>query len=335
MSSISLKTHKMLWGRSGNMCAFPDCKQILVADETATDDPFVVGEEAHIVARKKKGPRGNDPLPMEKRDFYDNLILMCSIHHKIIDDQENSYPVSTLKEYKSNHEQWVKENLSFDSKKQKEDELYVTYIQKFSEYTNLDNWNAWTSWLIGSGNVFPKDEFESLKKLPDYIVSLVWPGRYPKLEMALINFKNVLNDLMKVFHEHIQERGDGYQTEKFYKQYNESGDHELINKMVDRYNYHICLIMDLTTELTRALNYICDFVREYIFEGFRLEEGVVLITNADLLSSQTYRVEYRDGQRIDYPYKGLRVFMEERKDRDIHFGEGVDESYFRKMPWEE
>ena len=56
--SISLKTHKMLWGRSGNMCAFPNCKKELVMDESETDDASVIGEEAHIIARKENGPRG-------------------------------------------------------------------------------------------------------------------------------------------------------------------------------------------------------------------------------------------------------------------------------------
>jgi len=66
--AISLKTHKMLWGRSGNMCAYPECKKVLVADETLTDNPSVVGEEAHIVARKENGPRGKRDLTEEERD---------------------------------------------------------------------------------------------------------------------------------------------------------------------------------------------------------------------------------------------------------------------------
>ena len=318
----------MLWGRSGNMCAFPDCKQILVADETSTDDPSVIGEEAHIVARKADGPRGKFPLPPEKRDLYSNLILMCSIHHKIIDDQENEYSVEKLHEFKENHEKWVKENLVWDSKKQKDEEVYATYIQKFLELSNLHSWNSWTSWLIGMTNLFPKEEYDSLRKLLDYIVSRVWPKRYPKLEMSLLNFKNVLNDLIIVFNEHLEERGDGYGVSRFYKAYNKTGDHELINKMVDRYTYHINLIVDLTVELTRAANYVCDYVREYVFEGFRIEEGVLLITSSDFMKSNTFRVEYLQDQRIDFPYKGLREFMEERKNRDVYFGEGIQESYF-------
>ena len=33
--SISLKTHKMLWGRAANKCAFPECRKDLVVDAVA------------------------------------------------------------------------------------------------------------------------------------------------------------------------------------------------------------------------------------------------------------------------------------------------------------
>jgi hypothetical protein len=124
--AISLKTHKMIWGRSGNMCAFPDCKKTLVVDETSTDDPSVIGEEAHIIAQKEDGPRGVSPLTMEQRDKYENLILLCSIHHKVVDDQEKEYTVDRLKDFKTKHETWIKENLKVDNKKIKDDEVYAT-----------------------------------------------------------------------------------------------------------------------------------------------------------------------------------------------------------------
>jgi len=106
--SISIKTLKMLWGRSGNICAFPDCKKELVMDETETDDSSIIGEEAHIVAQKEDGPRGVSDLTPEQRDKYDNLILLCSIHHKLIDDQPNCYTVEKIKKYKKTHEDWIK-----------------------------------------------------------------------------------------------------------------------------------------------------------------------------------------------------------------------------------
>jgi hypothetical protein len=66
-----------------------------------------VGEIAHIVAKVENGPRGRDPLVPERRDDYDNLILLCPTHHKVIDDNEDNWPVERLKEMKANHEAWV------------------------------------------------------------------------------------------------------------------------------------------------------------------------------------------------------------------------------------
>lgn len=63
--SISLKTHKMLWGRAGSKCAFTGCRKDLVVDATETDDESVVGEECHIIARKSDGARGVSDLTEE------------------------------------------------------------------------------------------------------------------------------------------------------------------------------------------------------------------------------------------------------------------------------
>lgn len=81
---ITLKTHKMLWGRAANRCAI--CRMELVMDASETDDEAVVGEACHIVAQKEDGPRGQSPLTQEQRDKYANLILLCNVHHKQVDD---------------------------------------------------------------------------------------------------------------------------------------------------------------------------------------------------------------------------------------------------------
>jgi len=207
----------------------------------------------------------------------------------------------------------------------------------------LHNWRNWTSWILGASEFFPKERFDDLLKLPNYIVSRIWPKRYPILESSLINFKNIVNDIMKVYHMHIDENCNGYRIEKFYRNYypdkyihnpdNYSREEE--NRQLEKYEFHIALIEDLIIELTRAANYICDNIREYIFEGFRLEEGALLVTRGDFMKTQTFRFEYREGERTEYPYTNLREFMSTRNNRDYQIGEGVDEDYFRKMPWEE
>jgi hypothetical protein len=128
---ISLKTHKMLWGRAGNRCAKSDCRIELVMDASETDDDSLIGEECHIIARKPDGPRGDSSFPAEKIDKYENLILMCSNHHKLIDDQTHTYTAEKLIEIKQIHEQWVRDSLGgFDTQKQRDDELYAGYIDR-------------------------------------------------------------------------------------------------------------------------------------------------------------------------------------------------------------
>ncbi len=109
MAAISDKTRKLLWGRSGARCA--TCKSNLVMSATAADVEAVVGDECHIYARHAGGPRANPNLSEEQVNAYDNLILLCKIHHKLIDDQPNTYTAEYLRALKSRHEAWVSSEL--------------------------------------------------------------------------------------------------------------------------------------------------------------------------------------------------------------------------------
>src|SRR5262245_10213377 len=119
--AISLKTHKLLWGSSGNICA--RCKTGVVEDPTETDDASLVGEEAHICSKKEDRPRYDDPLPMEQRDLFANLILLCNTCHKIVDDQVGEYTVAVLREMKADHAQWVKDMLGAGNVEKTNDDL--------------------------------------------------------------------------------------------------------------------------------------------------------------------------------------------------------------------
>jgi hypothetical protein len=106
--SIGERDRKILWARSGNTCAI--CRASLVAEKTASDPAAIVGDEAHIVARSPRGPRGG-LLDDSKLDTYENLILLCKVHHKVIDDQPCEYSKERLQEIKAYHEEWVRQTL--------------------------------------------------------------------------------------------------------------------------------------------------------------------------------------------------------------------------------
>lgn len=98
-----MKDIKILWGRAGNRCAFPDCKmELTVEGSTET-----LGEIAHIVSRSSDGPRGSSDLSAEERGPYENLILLCPTHHRTIDTSPDQWTREKVREMKQAHEKWV------------------------------------------------------------------------------------------------------------------------------------------------------------------------------------------------------------------------------------
>lgn len=314
----------MLWGRAANRCAFPDCRRELVMDATETDDESVIGDECHIVAREVDGPRGQSPLTGEERDKYDNLLLLCKIHHKLIDDQPSTYTVEILKEMRKSHLDWVKSALDFDSVKQRDDEVYSTFIETWAELANINEWKAWTSFVLGGGQPSILIERDAkLYELRDYLFSRIWPKRYPDLEAAFENFRKVLQDFQNTFHEYSKKVGDyGYETEKFYQI--REWDEERYEILARRFDFHVDLVQDLMLELTRAANYICDKIRKNVLPTYRVAEGLILAESGPHMDLRfhTYRLEYRGDEREEIPYPGLERFKQIRETRDVHFGIG-------------
>jgi hypothetical protein len=102
------KTRKILWVESGGRCAV--CKIQVLTPGTDTDDPSIFGEEAHIVPSSPGGPRAEARagLAREQIDHHSNLIVLCSPHHKMIDDQPGYYTVERLHQMKARHTVWVR-----------------------------------------------------------------------------------------------------------------------------------------------------------------------------------------------------------------------------------
>lgn len=106
---ITDRTRKILWGKSGNKCAM--CRHTLVVEPTWNDSESVVGEECHIISGSENGPRYDKAYPTSKIDDISNLVLLCRIHHKQVDDQTETYTTILLRQMKQNHEIWVEQKL--------------------------------------------------------------------------------------------------------------------------------------------------------------------------------------------------------------------------------
>lgn len=112
--SITNKTRKVLWGRSGNRCAI--CKNEIVIDATAQDYESIIADGCHIISSRPNGPRHDPSFPPEELDSYDNLILLCRTHHKMVDDQTATFSSDILRQMKTNHELWVSQKLTKEEK---------------------------------------------------------------------------------------------------------------------------------------------------------------------------------------------------------------------------
>ena len=84
---------------------------MLVLDAANLSDESIVGDECHIVSTQRIGPRYDSSFPKNNVDLCDNLILLCRLHHKQVDDQHATYTVESLHQIKADHENWVLERL--------------------------------------------------------------------------------------------------------------------------------------------------------------------------------------------------------------------------------
>ena len=323
--SISPKTQKMLWGRAANRCAI--CRKELVMDATETDDESLVGEACHIVAQSVDGPRGDSPITGEQRDKYANLILLCNIHHKQVDDQSIAYTVSKLEDLKSQHESWVRSQLNFDPKRQRDDEILAGYVDEWARRIDLNEWMTWASGIMFHGHPSLDDDRKvALEDIRPWLLSRVWPPRHPNLVAAFANFRVVTQDFCEVFNEYAERQGDEWCTRKFY-QLEGDWSEERERRLLRRFDGHVGLVQDLMVELTRAANFVCDEVRRNLLPAFRVAEGLVLLQGGPYTSFEfkTYRLEYSATERTGTPYPGLSAFKTARFTRGLHFGHEADE----------
>ena len=95
-------TIRKLFALSSNRCAFPECQTAIVDRSTGT----IVGEVCHIRAQNEGGPRFDAGQTSEERHSLENLVLMCGVHHTIIDAEESlsRYTVGYLLQIKAEHE---------------------------------------------------------------------------------------------------------------------------------------------------------------------------------------------------------------------------------------
>lgn len=139
---VSTQTIKKLTLASQNKCAFTDC------DEPIYDIKFdsIVGQICHIRGKSEGSPRNDPTFTKDMLDEYDNLILLCGKHHKIIDDHPDQFPVETVTEMKRLHES---EDSSVD---ELDEEVINRLIEESDLIVSINNSQIGTVFNVSSTN---------------------------------------------------------------------------------------------------------------------------------------------------------------------------------------
>lgn len=103
----SKDTEIRLWAVTAGICEFPGCGKNLL-EEALTQGKLKTAQMAHIIASSQGGPRGCDESH-EFSDEFDNLILLCPVHHQLIDKNPDEFPVKELRRMKEQHREKVEE----------------------------------------------------------------------------------------------------------------------------------------------------------------------------------------------------------------------------------
>jgi hypothetical protein len=90
---------------SGNNCAMPGCKNVII-DRAGV----VVGHICHIEAAMPDGARFNPDQTNEERRALSNLVLICAGHHAQIDSKkhEKKWTLAAVRKIKADHEKKFK-----------------------------------------------------------------------------------------------------------------------------------------------------------------------------------------------------------------------------------
>lgn len=310
--TISERDIKLLWGKAASRCAFPNCRLPLTQDCENSSSSITIGEQAHIVAEKENGSRGNSLLTDKERNSYDNLILLCPTHHTIIDKNPKDFPVEKLHAFKTEHELWVLQTLSqsWDLNQQARDIIYTSLIDAVVEYCHLSQWQQWTSRPLEPIPRLDYDLAADFFKFHLKVFRTDFPSTLIELERSIKTLDILLHRTAEVFRNNaeIKEYNDG----KFYYDGHRFQD------------FDVCY--QLVIDATKAANWFRAVVRRDINPMFFAEEGEFIArypwSVGDMGFSQTYLKYIYTQEEKDYLPDSL---TEDKSCRDIEANE-IDKS---------
>ena len=106
-TKIPEKIKTQLWTLSGGRCEYAGCNKALWRDDL-TMGKMNKAYLAHIIADSIDGPRGDEERSEILAKDFNNLMLMCDEHHRLIDKEDiDGHPEDLLIQMKKEHEKRI------------------------------------------------------------------------------------------------------------------------------------------------------------------------------------------------------------------------------------
>jgi hypothetical protein len=164
----------------------PECRKrlVLASSKAVPAQNVVIGENCHIVAKRKKEARAISVLTPKERDRYPNLILLCRNHHRIIDADPVSWPVEKLHQIKADHELWVETRFS-DVTESISSGIYSDLVNTATEALLLSSWDGLSDHAV---RFLLSEEFvNGVDFFGEKVLKTIWPNEKPELESVIKN----------------------------------------------------------------------------------------------------------------------------------------------------
>ncbi|MET7538247.1 HNH endonuclease signature motif containing protein [Streptomyces sp. NPDC005507] len=334
--SINALNRKLLWGRAGNRCAFPECSQTLTEDLGTEDSEVlatvgvVMGEEAHIRSARPGGPRHDGEYDEGKLDSYRNLLLLCPTHHTLIDKNSGAgFSVAKLEEIKASHERLVTDSLSVREESQRElSERMAALLLVWEQKMQLDQWENVTAQLNQPIPLLGDASYSQMVQAGAWILKMRWPNQFPRTEQAFRNLHHVMADLLN----HLQgcmdlESEFFWRLRRNYK--NIDWDPDAYETLFAEFQVERFLLYVLVIEATKAINWVIAEAAREVDKFYRFDQGLILMRDGDgVFKSWMLRLEYEAEElsgETPSPHPGKDVivdFLEEGISRNAHHFEG-------------
>lgn len=289
--SIHEKDIKILWAKAAGRCSMTGCgKQLITkASDAVPSKNSLIGENCHIIGEKETSPRGKSILSEKDRNRYPNLILLCRNHHKIIDDDEKTWPIERLYLLKSDHELWVETALT-DSKDMN-DTWYANIINGITEKFQLLNWEQLSDHAVR--NLLNSDFVDGVDDISIYIFKAIFPDTKSILKEKIVNLvehaKKYVDHYMK--NAYLDDNGR-YRADKFYKRIFPNPNYHTDSEKYNRWERNCTKLL---VNLVFALNEFAEQVRiDFNPNYFKLQGKFVIFDGMgvlDELKVKTYLPE--------------------------------------------